>query len=133
MPRIRLALAFSAVLSTAAVAQSAPDWSGAAQVPVVMKSYSFTPATLALRAGQPYRLELTNSSSSGHSFAAQEFFKAVVVAPEDQGKIKDGEVEVDGNGTAEIRFVPRAAGQYKFKCTHFLHASFGMTGTITVE
>ncbi len=133
MPHFRHALALSAVfaIATPVLAQFAPDQPG--RVAVAMKSYAFTPATLAFRAGQSYQLALTNTAGGGHSFSAPEFFKAVTVAPEDQSKIKNGEVEVEGHTTVEIRITPRVPGHYKFKCTHFLHASFGMTGTIDVE
>jgi plastocyanin len=43
-----------------------------------------------------------------------------------------GEVEVEGGQTVDVKFVPTVSGAYKFHCSHFLHASFGMTGDVVV-
>ncbi len=37
-----------------------------------------------------------------------------------------------GRATRSITLVPRA-GTYRLHCSHFLHSSFGMTGTIVVR
>jgi plastocyanin len=29
--------------------------------------------------------------------------------------------------------VPKVSGTYNFHCSHFLHAGFGMTGTVVVR
>ena len=121
------------VWSAPALAQPEPDWTSAQAVTVDMKSFAFTPDTLSLRTGQPYRLHLVNTASGGHSFEAPEFFAAAEVAPDDQAKIKDGNVELDGGSSVDIKLVPKAAGTFKFKCSHFLHAAFGMTGAISVS
>ena len=115
-----------------ALAQAEPDWGSAQAVTVDMKSFAFTPAALNFRAGQPYRLRLVNTASGGHSFEAPEFFASAMVAPGDEARIVKGNVEVAGGDTIEIRFVPKAAGTYDFRCSHFLHATFGMTGKIVV-
>ena len=36
-------------------------------------------------------------------------------------------------GSADIAFVPKRAGSFAFRCTHFLHATLGMTGNAVVE
>jgi uncharacterized cupredoxin-like copper-binding protein len=120
-----------------AQAQNAPvpapaDWSAAQTVQLDMADFAFTPKALQFTANKPYQLRLTNKAGHGHSFDAPEFFAAVTAAPEDKAKVVKGEVEVEGGQTVDVKFVPTVAGAYKFHCSHFLHASFGMTGDITV-
>jgi FtsP/CotA-like multicopper oxidase with cupredoxin domain len=142
MPSFRTLAAiasFSALLlASPALAQNtpvpdAPDWSRAPTVPLAMTNYQFTPDALLFRANLPYRLRLTNNASGGHSFHAPEFFAAVTVVSEDQAKIVKGEIEVESGQTVEVKFVPKVSGTYEFHCSHFLHASFGMTGTVVVR
>jgi plastocyanin len=126
------------LLASPALAQNtpvpdAPDWSRAATVPLAMTSFQFTPDELLFRANLPYRFRLTNNAGRGHSFDAPEFFAAVTVVPEDQAKIVKGEIEVGAGQTVEVKFVPTVSGTYRFHCSHFLHASFGMTGTVVVR
>ncbi|HWA88534.1 MAG TPA: cupredoxin domain-containing protein [Rhizomicrobium sp.] len=102
-------------------------------VTVTMSNYSFAPATMDLLAGSDYQLHLVNTTNKGHDFSAPELFADSTVAPDDRAKVKDGSVEVDAGATVDIRFTPGRKGTYKFRCTHFLHATFGMTGTATVE
>jgi len=97
----------------------------------VLKSFSFTPQTLRLRAGVPVRLTLRDVKG-GHNFAAPAFFAAARIAPGDAGKVVKGKVELRGGESAVIRLIP-AAGVYKLSCTHFLHSGFGMKGTIVVS
>lgn len=117
--------------ATAGSAQAQIDWSRAAAAEVVLKSFSFTPETLRLRAGVPVRLTLRDTKGS-HNFSAPAFFAAARVAPQDAAKVVRGKVELKRGDTVTIRLVP-AAGTYKLTCTHFLHPSFGMKGRIVVE
>ena len=126
------------LLASPALAQNAPvpdapDWSSAPTVPLVMANYSFSPDALQFHANMPYRLRLTNNAGGGHSFDAPEFFAAVSVAPEDRAKIVKGEIEIASGTSVEVKFVPKVSGTYPFHCSHFLHASFGMTGTVVVK
>jgi FtsP/CotA-like multicopper oxidase with cupredoxin domain len=109
------------------------DWSNAQTVQVGMANYDFTPKTLEFHVNKAYRLRLTNGAGHGHSFDAPEFFAAVSIAPEDQSKVVKGEVEVEGGQTVDVKFVPATTGSYKFHCSHFLHAAFGMTGEAVVQ
>jgi len=52
--------------------------------------------------------------------------------PADAGAVAGGKVELGGNQSRTLRLVP-AAGSYAMTCTHFLHAGFGMVGSITVD
>ena len=126
-----LLLAAGLTLGATASSAQTPDFSHAAAVEVVLKSFSFTPATLHLRAGAPVRLTIRDAKG-GHNFAAPKFFAAARIAPEDASKIRGGKIELEGGEAVTIRLVP-AAGTYKLTCTHFLHTSFGMKGSIVVD
>ena len=130
----RKAIPFAAaalMLATSPGSAQAPDYSRAAAVEVVLKSFSFTPETLRLRAGVPVRLTIRDEKG-GHNFAAPQFFAKAKIAPEDAAKFRGGKIELKGGDAVTIRLVP-AAGSYKLTCTHFLHTSFGMKGTIVVD
>jgi uncharacterized cupredoxin-like copper-binding protein len=124
-----LLIAGPALAQTAPVA---PDWANAVTVPLAMANFEYTPKALQFHAGLPYRFRLTNTAGGGHSFDAPEFFAAVAVAPEDRAKIVKGEIEVEAGQTVEVKFVPTAPGTYQFHCSHFLHAGFGMKGSVVV-
>jgi len=128
----RSILLLACLLPCAAWAQ-APDWSHARSIGVELSSFRFTPATLELEQGVPYRLHLTNRASGGHDFSAPALFAASIVAPQDSARIQDGRIELDGRDSADIRFVPTRPGRYAIRCTHFMHGMFGMTGTVTVK
>ena len=122
------AMAASALLAVPAVAQ--PDWADARRVEVKLDSFSFTPSTIHLRAGQPVVLHLVNVSSGGHDFAAREFFANATMR--DPGAAPGGRVEVGKHESRDIALVPRA-GHYPLKCTHAFHKMFGMSGEIVVD
>jgi len=117
-----------AFLPAILLAASAP---AAAQqtVEVRLSSFDFAPSTITLAAGQPVVLHLVNSGSGGHNFAAPEFFAA---ADGVSGPVRDGIVEVPGHRSVDVRLTP-ARGTYRLRCTHTLHSTFGMRGTIVVE
>jgi len=134
----RIALASLSALLLVSLAQAqnapaAPDWTSAQTVQLGMANFAFTPATLEFRANTPTRFRLTNSASNGHSFAAPEFLNAVAVAPQDRAKVAHGEIEVEAGQTVEVMFVPMRSGSYKFHCSHFMHTSLGMSGTVVVK
>ena len=104
-----------------------------ATVPVQLSNFRFTPNQIVLEHGQPYVLRLTNAASGGHNFTAGSFFAGASVAAADQPLIKNGSVEVPADQVREIHLVAPGPGRYDLKCTHFLHASFGMKGTIVVQ
>lgn len=119
------------ILAASPASAQGPDYSRSAAVEIVLKSFSFTPDTLHLRAGVPVRLTIRDEKG-GHNFAAPAFFKGARIAPEDAGKVHGGKIELEGGEAVTIRLIP-AAGSYKLTCTHFLHTSFGMKGTIVVD
>lgn len=123
-------LAMLAIASSASAA--APDWQQAEPISIVLSNFKFAPDQLHLSKGHAYRLHFVNEGSGGHNFSAPEFFAAAQIDPEDAGKLSKGTVELDKGEAKDIRLVP-IAGAYAVKCTHFLHASFGMKGSIAVN
>ena len=112
--------------------------SASAQTPetvhVSLTSYAFTPSTITLKAGTAYRLHLTNDSGKSHDFTAAAFFAASTIAPEDKSKLEEGaEIEVEGGGSADITLTPNRSGTYPLTCSHFMHTTLGMKGTIVVQ
>jgi plastocyanin len=114
--------------ATSAVAQAPQP----AAVTVTMENFKFEPNAVQLRAGVPTILHLVNNAGGGHSFSAPQFFAAAKVAPASQPLVHAGTVEVPKRSAVDVALTP-AAGQYPLKCSHTLHAAFGMKGTITVR
>ncbi|HEX4736280.1 MAG TPA: cupredoxin domain-containing protein [Allosphingosinicella sp.] len=130
MSRLALCVAVAASALFAAPAVAQPEWSNAQRVEVKLDSFSFTPSTIHLRAGQPVVLHLVNVSSGGHDFAAKEFFAAATMR--EPGAAPSGRVELGKHESRDIALVPRA-GRYPLKCTHPFHKTFGMSGEIVVD
>lgn len=114
-------------LALLAAAPAAPEQ----RIDVALSNFKFTPSTIALVHGQSYVLHLT--SSGGHSFAAKDFFAAATMPAADRAKLKDGKIELDSDHAVDLHFTAPRAGSYPIKCTHLLHASFGMTGKFVVS
>jgi uncharacterized cupredoxin-like copper-binding protein len=98
-------------------------------VEITLSNFDFTPSTIRLHAGQPVVLHLVNSAHGGHNFAAPEFFAA---ASGVSGPVADGKVELHGNQSVDVTLTP-ARGNYRLRCTHTMHTTFGMSGEIVVE
>lgn len=98
-------------------------------VEVRLSSFAFEPRTIALTAGRPVVLHLVNTGGGGHNFSAPQFFAAATGV---SGPVEEGEVEVPGHQSIDIRLTP-SRGSYRLRCTHTMHTAFGMRGTITVE
>ena len=101
-------------------------------VSVTLANFSFQPNAIQLRAGVPTILHLVNTAGGGHSFSAPQFFATARLAPASRALVKGGMVDVPKHSAVDIELTP-AAGQYRLKCTHTLHAAFGMTGNIVVR
>ncbi len=103
-------------------------------VTVTLTNFHFTPMALKFHHGQAYTLHIVNASGSGHSFAAPEFLAASTMTAAERAKAPGGKIELSGGESADLHLTaPARPGSYKLKCSHFLHASFGMTGEITVD
>jgi uncharacterized cupredoxin-like copper-binding protein len=115
-----------------AISQPASASAGAQTVTVTLSNFAFEPDHLRLKAGVPVRLRLVNESSGAHDFSAPAFFAASSFPP-GTAEPKDGDIDVAGHETVEINLIPRTAGAYRLRCTHFLHGLFGMHGSIEVS
>lgn len=129
---IALAIGVAPSLFADPAPTAAADFTNAQPLEIDLSSFSFSPARIVLKAGQPYALTLINTSSGGHNFAAPQFFTASTIAPQDSGRINKGKVELGGGASTTIHLIPKA-GTYKLTCTHFAHSTLGMTGQIVVR
>jgi plastocyanin len=125
---IQLRLALAAALPLAFIAPAAAQQPASTQT-IQLWNYGFAPKPLHLKAGQPVTLNFVNQSGGSHDFTAKEFFANSTVTA---GSAPGGEVELKGHETKTVTLVPRA-GTYKAHCSHFLHASMGMTDQIVVS
>ena len=123
-------LAVLTALSLTAAAAPVPD---AAHVSITLDNFKFIPESVHVPANTPVVLTLTNVGSGGHNFAAPGFFTASTIADADAGLIKKGRVEVAKGTTVTLHLTTPAPGHYPLKCTHFLHAGFGMKGEIVAD
>lgn len=98
-------------------------------VEVRLSNFSFSPRAIALTAGRPVILHLVNDGGGGHNFSAPQFFAASIGV---SGPVVEGVVDVPGHHTVDIRLTP-SRGTYRLRCTHTMHSTLGMNGTITVE
>jgi plastocyanin len=106
---------------------------GPAVIEVHLANFKYSPQPIVMEAGKAYELRLVNDAGGGHNFAAKSFFASARLDPRDRALIRDGKIEVGGDQTRTVRFTAPAAGTYDVKCTHFLHQSFGMKGSIIVR
>lgn len=109
------------------------DWSDAKTIGVDLSNFAFTPATLTLQRGTPYRLHLVNKAGGGHDFVAKDFFAEATLDPASQSAVHNGEVELHGGESADVHLIPTRAGTYDVHCSHFMHSTFGMKGKIVVR
>jgi len=118
-------LAFVAALAFA----TTPVFAQPASYVVQVYSFGFGPKPIHLAAGRPVTLSFVNTSGNGHDFTAKAFFASSRII---SGAAPGGEIELRGGETRRITLVPRA-GVYKAHCSHFLHATMGMTDQIVVD
>ncbi len=129
LPTIAFAiLAILPASTTPVVAEVAP-----ARVEIILANFSFTPSAISLKAGESVTLHFDNRGSGGHDFTAKEFFASAAMDAATRAKLgKKGIVSLEKGQVADITLTPKA-GTYKAKCSHFLHAGFGMTGSVSVN
>ena len=102
-------------------------------VEIHMSNFKFAPDVIRLTHGQSYVLRFANDASGGHSFIAKDFFAAAAIDPRERGLVAKGGVDVPGGGAVDVHLTAPKAGHYNAKCSHFLHAGFGMKGEIIVN
>ncbi|HYX46016.1 MAG TPA: cupredoxin domain-containing protein [Sphingomicrobium sp.] len=99
-----------------------------AQLTIQLANFSIAPKPIQLAAGKAVTLTFENRAGGGHDFTAKEFFAASTITA---GAAPGGKIELAAHETKSITLVPRA-GTYGAHCSHFLHASMGMTDQIIV-
>lgn len=93
-------------------------------------NFRFAPKPIVLAAGKPVTLMFVNNAGGGHDFTAPAFFaNSTIIA----GAAPGGRVSLPGHATRSVTLIPQRRATYRVKCTHFLHATFGMTDTIVVR
>jgi uncharacterized cupredoxin-like copper-binding protein len=103
------------------------------RIDIALANFSLTPADIHMRAGVPVTLAMTNKGWEHHNFYAPEFFQAASMDAVMRERVgKKGKLSFFVGQTRFVTLTPRA-GVYKISCAQFLHADFGMTGTITVD
>jgi len=102
-------------------------------ISISLTNYAFAPSALNLKAGMTYHMHFINSGSKDHNFSAPEFFAAAQVAPEDQAKVDNGLVALEGGQSLDITVTPDRPGTFAVECTHFMHRMMGMHGSIVVQ
>jgi len=122
--RLAAAAALSMLAVSPAVSQPTPQ-----SITIAVRSFSFAPQPIRLRAGQPVTLTFVNQSGSSHDFTAGAFFAASTITA---GAAPGGEIELRGHETKSITLTPRA-GTYPAHCSHFMHTMFGMKDEIIVN
>jgi uncharacterized cupredoxin-like copper-binding protein len=124
-------IAAALLLTTAALAQPAVDWSGGEVVSVVMVDDRFVPDRLNLRHGVAYQLHLENHGKDLHEFTAPEFFADAVM--EDPALLTNDsrQIVVEPGQGITLYLMPVAAGTFRLICAD--HDWDGMVGEIVVE
>jgi len=133
--RLQIGLVALGISSLSIVAAPAPiaAQTQANTMEIVLANFSFTPSDIRMVAGRPVTLHFVNQGSGGHNFTATEFFTAATMDASTRAKLgKKGVVELDKGERMDVTLTPKA-GSYEVKCGHFLHAGFGMKGTIKVS
>ena len=111
------------------------DWARATVLEVALDSFEFQPAHLTLDRQRAYRLHLTNHGG-GHNFDAPDFFGTAVFrddAVSRRVRASGGVIELARGEEVDVYVMPTRAGSFALRCSHPLHASFGMIGGIEVK
>ena len=114
--------------------------------------FELSPNTLQLETGKPYKLVITNPSSTTHYVTAPEFAAAVSTRKVEitGGNVERkrflrtklgiagrlpviGEIELRAGGKAEWCFTGNDAGRFPIECGIPAHAQAGMVGMIIVD
>ena len=120
--RLAAIAALSLILASPAAGQPA-------QLVIQLANFSLAPKPIQLAAGKPVTITFENRAGSGHDFTAKQFFAASTITA---GAAPGGKIELAGHETKSITLIPRS-GTYDAHCSHFLHASMGMTDEIVVN
>lgn len=131
-------------LTTGAWVQDGPalveaaDWDTMETVRIDLGEMYFKPTDIALKVGQPYKLELVNVGEKKHEVVASDFFGTIAFrkAEDSVGEYKAPtirEVEVFSGKQVDLYVIPTEAGSFLLVCEIEGHREAGMEGTITVS
>jgi uncharacterized cupredoxin-like copper-binding protein len=108
-------------------------------VTIRMTEYTFEPAQIELQSGKPVELKLVNSGKVLHEFVS-DVLADIEVDLETKGAIAlvhgVEELEVFPGATVVLRFMPKKAGEFSFRCdaeAPVSHHDSGMKGTLIVR
>ncbi|MDV3001164.1 MAG: hypothetical protein N5P05_002770 [Chroococcopsis gigantea SAG 12.99] len=97
----------------------------------------FVPDHLDLKAGEKYKIILTNPSPTEHYFTAKDFADASWTQKVEAGKVEVkgaiNELELKPTALAEWVLIPQKPGKYGLRCSIPGHSEAGMTGEIIVN
>ena len=124
-----MSLSRLAAIAALSLACAAPAAAQPAAVTIYLASFSLSPKPIYLAAGIPVTLTFVNRSGSSHDFTAKRFFASSRIVA---GSAAGGRIGFAGNQTKSITLVPQR-GTYDAHCSHFLHATMGMTDQIIVN
>ena len=102
------------------------------RVSVTMSTFRFNPDEIKLVHGQPYALEVTNSSGESHNFVATGFFASARMSPGERHRLAGDRIELKPGESVTIHLVAPPKGRYDFRCSHRSHVPMGMSGMIKV-
>lgn len=116
------------------------DWKEVQSVNLELRDYGLSPRELRFKAGQAYRLVITNNGAHSHYFNAPEFLNSIAA----RYALVKNQVEVKANffsafelarrgGNVELFFVPINKGSYRMHCHLEGKAHEGVQATIVVE
>jgi plastocyanin len=106
-----------------------PIQAQAPSLTIVVWSYGFSPHSISIEAGRPVTLTFENRSGSSHDFTAKLFFASSTI---ESGSAENGAIDLGPHQTKTITLIPKR-GTYQAHCSHFMHATFGMTDEIIVR
>ncbi len=108
-------------------------------VTIRLTEYKFEPAQIEMQRGKPVELKLVNSGKVLHEFVS-EMLADLDVDLESNGAIAlvhgVEELEVLPGATVVLRFTPKKAGEFSFRCdaeTPVSHYDNGMKGVLIVR
>ncbi len=116
----------------------AADWAKMETITVELTEFAYSPSTINLQAGIPYKLIIKNNGTVKHYFTAGDFFKTIATRKiqSTDGEIKApyfSAIEIFPGRTLDLYFIPVTKGVYNLHCTIEGHKEQGMFGTIEIK
>lgn len=123
------------IIISIAMGMTGPAHAAAAAetVDIEVSNFKFEPRAIRLEHGRAYILRLHNRSGFSHDFVARDFFNTAEISMGDRSKFRTSDLDLAGGETVEVHLVAPPPGTFKFHCSHPLHSTLGMKGTIEVD